>query len=583
MHTLRRLFSRRPDDSSTPLPAPDPIGPSGGAPLDVVLYGGSHDLEVVGDSYYQDALWQLVGGRTTERIRMPIRAVLVADSDNPYDSNAISVWIDGATVGHLSREDAEAYRPGLLTLQAREGKAIALTGVIVGGGIREDGPGYLGVWMSHDPADFGITAVVPPPSSSMRASMRTGLTEALLTDEQDDSYDLSWLQRLPSDPISAIGKLRQLLQHDPDPIDRHFMYCELEERLYRSRDAFASALDEYDDTCARHDAEMDGIRDALLTKFGKVPLLDTYRQMAVRQQKAKNWTEAIRWAERGLGLYGPHAARPEAVEDLQKRVRAYRAKLLVADKNEPKAIRTMARPADQPSVEILICANCGGRFERTISRGRKPYPLVGDTDVVPVVEEGDAWCSLLCPAVPMLVCSRDRLGVSGPDCIVPGSGYGTPPDCRLGRPPGRRIGGRVWTSAEGGVRATAPARPCGEGRTRCRVARGSGRDVPRPCVVLLLLRRRSSASPLSVGRRAAAVAPTTTVVAMIGSGPPARNPGPPRARTTSGWHLPPRWLLGLASGSWRRTRWRMHESSPRWSTCLRTLRIPRRCCVWSLG
>ena len=28
--------------------------------------------------------------------------------------------------------------------------------------------------------------------------MRTGLTEALLTDAEDDSYDLSWLHRLPT-------------------------------------------------------------------------------------------------------------------------------------------------------------------------------------------------------------------------------------------------------------------------------------------------------------------------------------------------------------------------------------------------
>jgi hypothetical protein len=47
-------------------------------------------------------------------------------------------------------------------------------------------------------------------------------------------------------------------------------------------------LQEYDDACAEHDAEMDGIRETLFEKFGKVPLLDTYRQMAVRQQKAKN-------------------------------------------------------------------------------------------------------------------------------------------------------------------------------------------------------------------------------------------------------------------------------------------------------
>ena len=141
--------------------------------------------------------------------------------------------------------------------------------------------------MWHDPGDFGIAPVVPPPSSAMRATIRTGLTEALLTDEQDDSYDLSWLERLPSNPIAAISRLRELLVTDPDPIDRHFMFSELEERLYRSRDAFSSALDEYDEACARHDAEMSGIRDALQAKFGKVPLLDTYRQMSVRQQKAK--------------------------------------------------------------------------------------------------------------------------------------------------------------------------------------------------------------------------------------------------------------------------------------------------------
>jgi hypothetical protein len=49
--------------------------------------------------------------------------------------------------------------------------------------------------------------------------------------------------------------------------------------------------------------------------------------MAIRQQKAKNWAEALHWANRGIHLYGNHAARPEAVEDLRKRSAAYTAKL----------------------------------------------------------------------------------------------------------------------------------------------------------------------------------------------------------------------------------------------------------------
>jgi len=293
-----------------------------------MLLDGLHDLEVVGESFYQDALWQVVGGRRTERVRVEARAaVLLAESDNPYDPNAISVWINGLKVGHLSRDDAAVYRPGLLALQARHGVPIALAAVVVGGGIRRDGPGMLGVWLSHDPADFGVAAIVPPSAPALVGAMRTGLTEALLTDAEDDSYDLSWLQRLSSDPLAAIRELRRLLQHDPDPIDRHFMFCELENRLYRSRDVFASALTEYDEVCTLHDAEMDGIRDSLLAKFGKVPILETYRQMAIRQQKIKNWWQAIWWAERGLALYGDQAARPEAVDDLRERLAAYQAKL----------------------------------------------------------------------------------------------------------------------------------------------------------------------------------------------------------------------------------------------------------------
>ena len=68
--------------------------------------------------------------------------------------------------------------------------------------------------------------------------------------------------------------------------------CELEDRLSRSRDVFASALAEYDDTCMRHDGEMDSIRDALLDKLSNVPVLETYRQVAIGQQKAKDWKQS---------------------------------------------------------------------------------------------------------------------------------------------------------------------------------------------------------------------------------------------------------------------------------------------------
>ena len=59
------------------------------------LLEGDRDLEVVGESFYQDSLWRLAVARRGEPVRVEITAVLVAEDGNPYDSNAIAVWIDG--------------------------------------------------------------------------------------------------------------------------------------------------------------------------------------------------------------------------------------------------------------------------------------------------------------------------------------------------------------------------------------------------------------------------------------------------------------------------------------------------------
>jgi hypothetical protein len=150
-------------------------------------------------------------------------------------------------------------------------------------------------------------------------TVRTGFSEAWLTDLDDDSYDLSWFNDLPKWDRPAIARLRELLSTDPDPIDRHFQFVELETRLYRSRDLYDTALQDFDEACRLHDAEMETICEAFMAKWGKIPLLDTYRQMAVRQQKLRDWSACVWWAERGLALYGNNAAREDAVEDLLKR------------------------------------------------------------------------------------------------------------------------------------------------------------------------------------------------------------------------------------------------------------------------
>lgn len=69
---------------------------------------------VVGESHYQEAL------RATSTICTPgaegrrtFTAVLIAEPDNPHDANAIAVYSPHGKLGHLSRDNALAYRPVL--------------------------------------------------------------------------------------------------------------------------------------------------------------------------------------------------------------------------------------------------------------------------------------------------------------------------------------------------------------------------------------------------------------------------------------------------------------------------------------
>lgn len=293
--------------------------------LPAALLEGYEDLDVVGESRHQDNLWRMLGGqhRPEVRVRMDVYAMLLAEDGNPYDANAVSVWIDGLMVGYLPRDEARRLRPGLLALQEREGKPIALEGVIAGGGMREGGPGRLGVFLRYDPQDFGLG--LPSPAPYADARLRAALGDNLAC-SKDSPYNLVWMHGLPDDDIRGIKTLREALATESNVIGRHFIYAELETALYRCRDTFTSALDDYDKVCRQHDGEMDSIRSAFMAHWGKVPVLDTYRQMAIRQQKQHDYGQALWWVQRGLALYGDDAARLEAVDDLHKRAASYGGK-----------------------------------------------------------------------------------------------------------------------------------------------------------------------------------------------------------------------------------------------------------------
>ena len=357
MGFLNRLFGK------TPAPAGGRLGKDR-ASVEMSLYPGNATLEVVGESHYQDRLWKIVGGRRGDEVRYETHAVLMPESEDSEYPEAIRVLIEGNVVGSLSRFDAPLYRSGLSRLIGSTNRVVALNATIRGGGEFEN----LGGYFHHDPADFDLTpqkAHQLAAQSGLVHNFRTGFSEASATDPEDDRYDFSWVRELLGNESTAVKKLRTMLETERDPIDRHYMMCELEQRLYRGRDAFTSALDEYDSVCHQHDEEIHTIRPALLEKFGVIPVIDMYRQEAIRWQKAKDWERSRDWAERGIRVYGDDAARPEVVDDLHKRLEHATAMIELA--NRPKAMKPTravapATKATDSGIETLVCAECGTTF-----------------------------------------------------------------------------------------------------------------------------------------------------------------------------------------------------------------------------
>lgn len=97
-----------------------PTGTTSSVELSVVELCADGYCAVVGESHYQDAL------RATSRVaqigaegRRVFTAVLVPEPENPYDANAVAIYSTQGKIGHLSRDDALAYRDVLAEVTRR--------------------------------------------------------------------------------------------------------------------------------------------------------------------------------------------------------------------------------------------------------------------------------------------------------------------------------------------------------------------------------------------------------------------------------------------------------------------------------
>lgn len=113
---------------------------SGSAPRGNIQGAGTFEFEIVGEASYQKALKAIAGPKHEDGVEHFCTAELILEDDNPHDSKAVRVDIDGRTVGYLSRGHARQYRK-----QVSAG-AMTVPAVIVGGWNRGAGDtGHYGV------------------------------------------------------------------------------------------------------------------------------------------------------------------------------------------------------------------------------------------------------------------------------------------------------------------------------------------------------------------------------------------------------------------------------------------------------
>lgn len=114
---------------------------------DWLLGDGTFALEVVGESHYQRDLERVCGGRTERGEDRIVTACLELEENNSYDRNAVSIAIQGATVGYLSRIDASTFRARLRSERV-PGNQFHCQANIRGGWDRgSDDRGFYGVWL----------------------------------------------------------------------------------------------------------------------------------------------------------------------------------------------------------------------------------------------------------------------------------------------------------------------------------------------------------------------------------------------------------------------------------------------------
>ena len=128
--------------------------------VDVLLPAGDVQ-DVVGESHYQAALEAICGGKGEEASDIEKWAHVIPEPDNPYDRNAVAVYIEGQKIGYLPRADAAPYAVLLGHIWSRYHCRGVCRARISGGWKRVHEQKSGGTWT--DEGSFGVTLALAAP------------------------------------------------------------------------------------------------------------------------------------------------------------------------------------------------------------------------------------------------------------------------------------------------------------------------------------------------------------------------------------------------------------------------------------
>ena len=126
-----------------------------------VLAPGGDIREVVASAPYQEALEAIAGGKPGSTPDAEKWAHLIPEPDNPWDRNAVAVYIDGRKVGYLPRETSAAYAALLSQLWASTRSRAVCRAVISGGRRRVES--QVGTVSAVDEEQFGVRLALAVP------------------------------------------------------------------------------------------------------------------------------------------------------------------------------------------------------------------------------------------------------------------------------------------------------------------------------------------------------------------------------------------------------------------------------------